>query len=137
MRSAGANRPQPVAPSFGASRQLTPWPLNEDQAHLRRHIATGAALTVGACVIAPPRRPTIAFTRPGEMLGTLRFRACWAEQAGTPTIERQEVGGSWTATATAGRPGQFVLARWRTDEIGSFPVRAGGRHPGRPPMPRR
>ena len=62
------------------------------------------------------------------MLGhTLRFRgALGAEQAGrTLQIQRQVAGGAWTQTATATvAPDGTFLARWRTDEIGSFAVRA-------------
>jgi rare lipoprotein A (peptidoglycan hydrolase) len=49
-----------------------------------------------------------------------------ADQAGrTLQVQRQEANGSWTQTATAvvAADGSF-LARWRTDEIGSFTVRA-------------
>ncbi|HEX5899518.1 MAG TPA: hypothetical protein VFY32_08975, partial [Solirubrobacteraceae bacterium] len=98
---------------------------------MRRHIAIlSAALFVGACVLAATATadaPSL-FTRPGEMLGhTLRFRgAVGADQAGrTLQIERQEASGAWTATATAVvAPDGSFLARWRTDEIGSFAVRA-------------
>ena len=98
---------------------------------MRRHIAIlSAALCVGACCAAATATADAPsfFTRPGEMLGhTLRFRgAVGVEQAGrTLQIERQEPGGAWTATATATvAPDGSFLARWRTDEIGSFPVRA-------------
>jgi rare lipoprotein A len=98
---------------------------------VRRNISIqSAAQCAGACFAAagvaadgPP-----LFTRPGEMLGhTLRFRGHLApEQAGrTLQIERQEASGAWTATATAVvAPDGSFMARWRTDEIGSFPVRA-------------
>ena len=98
---------------------------------MRRHIATlSAALCVGACCAAATAAadPPSLFTRPGELLGhTLRFRgAVGVEQAGrTLQIERQEAGGAWTATATAlVAPDGSFLARWRTDAIGSFAVRA-------------
>jgi rare lipoprotein A len=98
---------------------------------LRRHIAIlSAALCVGACCAAGTAAadPPSLFTRPGEMLGqTLRFRgAVGIEQAGrTLQIQRQEAGGEWTETATAVvAPDGSFLARWRTDEIGSFAVRA-------------
>ena len=80
--------------------------------------------------LPPARRrdPPALFTRPGELLGhTLRFRgAVGAEQAGrTLQIQRQVAGGAWTQTATATvAPDGTFLARWRTDEIGSFAVRA-------------
>jgi rare lipoprotein A len=98
---------------------------------LRRHIAIlSAALCVGACCAAATAAadaPSL-FTRPGEMLGqTLRFRGVvGVEQAGRMLqIQRQEAGGSWTATATATvAPDGSFLARWRTDAIGSFAVRA-------------
>lgn len=71
--------------------------------------------------------PTL-FTRPGELLGrTLRFRgALAADQAGkTLQIQRQQPDGSWVGTATAVvAPDGSFLARWRTDAIGQFPVRA-------------
>ena len=98
---------------------------------MRRHIAIlSAALFLGACVLAATAAadaPSL-FTRPGGMLGhTLRFRGTLTPgHAGrTLQIERQEASGAWTATATAvvGPDGSF-LARWRADEIGSFPVRA-------------
>jgi rare lipoprotein A len=68
------------------------------------------------------------FTRPGELLGrTLRFRgALPADQAGrTMQIQRQQPDGTWVGTATAvvARDGSFV-ARWRTDAVGQFAVRA-------------
>jgi rare lipoprotein A len=98
---------------------------------VRRHIAIlSAALCVGACCAAATAAadPPSLFTRPGEMLGhTLRFRgALGVEQAGrTLQIQRQEAGGEWIETATAGvAPDGSFLARWRTDEIGSFAVRA-------------
>jgi rare lipoprotein A len=98
---------------------------------LRRHIAIlSAALCVGACCAAATAAadaPSL-FTRPGEMLGqTLRFRgAVGVEQAGRMLqIQRQEAGGSWTETATAMvAPDGSFLARWHTDAIGSFAVRA-------------
>ena len=92
---------------------------------MRRHIAIlSAVLSVGGCcaVATAAADPLSLFTRPGEMLGqTLRFRgAVGVEQAGrTLQIQRQEAGGSWTATATAVvAPDGSFLARWRTDEIG-------------------
>jgi peptidoglycan lytic transglycosylase len=98
---------------------------------LRRHIAIlSAVLSVGACCAAGTAAADAPsfFTRPGELLGhTLRFRgAVGADQAGrTLQIQRQVAGGAWTqtATATVGPDGSFI-ARWRTDEIGSFAVRA-------------
>ena len=71
--------------------------------------------------------PTL-FTRPAELLGrTLRFRGTvGAEQAGrTLQIQRQQADGAWVSTANAlVAPDGSFLARWRTDAIGSFPVRA-------------
>jgi Lipoproteins len=104
---------------------------------LPRPIATLCALTcAAACVaaaaasadVAPPAGVPSLYTRPGELLGhTLRFRgALPADQAGrTLQVQRQEPDGTWTQTATTvvGPDGSF-LARWRTDEIGSFTVRA-------------
>ena len=98
---------------------------------MRRHIAIlSAVLSVGACCAAATAAadPPSLFTRPGEMLGqTLRFRgAVGVEQAGrTLQIQRQGAGGAWTQTASATvAPDGTFLARWRTDEIGSFAVRA-------------
>jgi rare lipoprotein A len=104
---------------------------------LPRHIATLSALVCAACCIAgaaasadvpaPAGVPSL-FTRPGELLGnTLRFRGVLpANQAGqTLQVQRQQPDGSWTQTATAiVAPDGSFLARWRTDEIGSFTVRA-------------
>jgi rare lipoprotein A len=102
---------------------------------LRRHIATlSAFLCAAGCAAAatasgavPSEVPSL-FTRPGELLGhTLRFRgALPADQAGrTLQIQRQEPDGSWAQTATTVvAPDGTFLARWRTDEIGSFTVRA-------------
>jgi rare lipoprotein A len=104
---------------------------------LLRHIATlsvlvcaagcAAAVSASADVPAPPGVPSL-FTRPGELLGhTLRFRgALPADQAGqTLQVQRQQPDGTWTQTATAVvAPDGSFLARWRTDEIGSFTVRA-------------
>ena len=98
---------------------------------MRRHIAIlTAVLCVGTCAAAASASadPPALFTRPGEMLGhTLRFRGTvGVEQAGrTLQIQRQVAGGAWTqtASATVAADGTF-LARWRTDEIGSFAVRA-------------
>jgi rare lipoprotein A len=89
--------------------------------------ACAAAPAASADVPAPSGVPSL-FTRPGELLGnTLRFRGTLpADQAGsTLQVQRQQLDGSWTQTATAvvGPDGSF-LARWRTDEIGSFTVRA-------------
>jgi len=104
---------------------------------LRRNIAILSALlcAAGAATAAsasaddpfPVAAPSL-FTRPGELLGkTLRFRgALPVEQAGrTLQIQRQEADGSWapTATTVVGPDGSF-MARWRTDEIGRFAVRA-------------
>jgi rare lipoprotein A (peptidoglycan hydrolase) len=80
-----------------------------------------------AAASADDPAPTL-YTKPGEMLGrTLRFRgSLGADQAGrTLQIQRQQADGSWvgTATATVAPDGSF-LARWRTDAVGSFPVRA-------------
>jgi rare lipoprotein A len=98
---------------------------------VRRHIAIlSAALCVGACVVAATaaaEAPSL-FARPGAMLGhTLRFRGTLGpEQAGrTLQIERQEAGGAWTAAATTVvAPDGSFLARWRTDAIGNFVLRA-------------
>jgi peptidoglycan lytic transglycosylase len=98
---------------------------------VRVHIAIlTAVLCAGACAAAGTASadPPSLFTRPGELLGhTLRFRgAVGAEQAGrTLQIQRQVAGGAWTQTATATvAPDGTFLARWRTDAIGSFVVRA-------------
>jgi rare lipoprotein A len=103
---------------------------------LLRHIATLSALacTVGciagaaASAAAPATGVPSLYTRPGELLGhTLRFRgALPAEQAGqTLQVQRQQPDGTWTPTATAVvAPDGSFIARWRTDEIGSFTVRA-------------
>jgi peptidoglycan lytic transglycosylase len=104
---------------------------------LPRHIATLSALacTVGCIAAAaasadapaPTGAPSL-YTRPGELLGhTLRFRgALPADQAGqTLQVQRQQPDGTWTPTATAVvAPDGSFIARWRTDEIGSFAVRA-------------
>jgi hypothetical protein len=86
-----------------------------------------AAATASADDPLPTEVPSL-FSRPGELLGhTLRFRgALPADQAGrTLQIQRQEPDGSWAQTATAVvAPDGTFLARWRTDEIGSFTVRA-------------
>ncbi|HEX7298592.1 MAG TPA: septal ring lytic transglycosylase RlpA family protein [Solirubrobacteraceae bacterium] len=94
--------------------------------------ATACAPAVGVGSAAaddpsPLAAPSL-FTRPGEMLGqTLRFRgALGTDQAGrTLQIQRQQPDGSWmpTATAIVASDGSFV-ARWRTDAIGRFAVRA-------------
>jgi rare lipoprotein A len=105
---------------------------------LRRTTATLSALICAAgCVSGlgaatataddPTATPTL-FTRPGELLGrTLRFRgSVGADQAGrTLQVQRQQPDGTWVSTATAvvAADGSF-LARWRTDAIGAFPVRA-------------
>ena len=96
---------------------------------MRRHIAIlTAVLCVGACTAAASASagPPALFTRPGELLGhTLRFRGTvGVEQAGrTLQIQRQVAGGAWTQTASATvAPDGSFLARWRTDEIGSFAV---------------
>jgi peptidoglycan lytic transglycosylase len=95
-----------------------------------RYIATLCALLcVLAAVPAGAQEPAATlFARPGELLGhTLRFRgAVSADQAGrTVQIQREELDGSWapTATTVVGPDGSF-LARWLTDEIGHFNVRA-------------
>jgi rare lipoprotein A len=90
--------------------------------------AACVAATAASADVAPPAGVPSLYTRPGELLGhTLRFRgALPPDQAGrTLQVQRQEPDGSWTQTATAvvGPDGSF-LARWRTDEIGSFTVRA-------------
>jgi rare lipoprotein A len=107
---------------------------------LRRTTATLSALIcAAACALAvsaghaaaddpsPVAVPSL-FTRPGELLGrTLRFRgALGADQAGrTLQIQRQQPDGSWVPTAAAVvAPNGSFLARWRTDAIGQFPVRA-------------
>jgi rare lipoprotein A len=104
---------------------------------LPRHIATLSALAcVAGCIAAavasadapaPTGVPSL-YTRPGELLGhTLRFRgALPPAQAGqTLQVQRQQPDGTWTPTATATvAPDGSFLARWRTDEIGSFTVRA-------------
>ena len=86
-----------------------------------------AAASATADVPAPTTVPSL-FTRPGELLGhTLRFRgALPADQAGKMLlVQRQEANGAWTQTATATiAPDGSFIARWRTDEIGSFTVRA-------------
>jgi rare lipoprotein A len=106
---------------------------------LRRTTATLSALICAAGCISgagvvtasadgPAAQAPTLFTRPGEMLGhTLRFRgSVGADQAGrTLQIQRQQTDGEWVSTATAvvAQDGSF-LARWRTDAIGSFQVRA-------------
>jgi hypothetical protein len=92
--------------------------------------ASACVPAVGAATAAaddPLAAPSL-FTRPGELLGrTLRFRgAVGADQAGRALqIQRQQADGSWvdTATATVASDGSF-LARWRTNVIGQFAVRA-------------
>jgi rare lipoprotein A (peptidoglycan hydrolase) len=92
--------------------------------------ATACVPTVGAATAAadgPLAVPSL-FTRPGELLGhTLRFRgALGAAQAGrTLQIQRQQPDGSWipTTRTTVAADGSF-LARWRTNAIGQFAVRA-------------
>jgi rare lipoprotein A len=107
---------------------------------LRRPTATFSAL-ICAAACAPALGPgaavadepsTVAapslFTRPGELLGrTLRFRgAVGVDHAGrTLQIQRQQPDGQWVGTATAVvAPDGSFLARWRTDAVGQFPVRA-------------
>jgi rare lipoprotein A len=93
--------------------------------------AAGSASGIGAVAASadgPAAQTPTLFTRPGELLGhTLRFRgSVGADQAGrTLQIQRQQPDGQWVGTATAvvGADGSFI-ARWRTDAIGSFPVRA-------------
>jgi len=94
--------------------------------------AAACAPAVGAGSAAADETPSAAvpslFTRPGELLGrTLRFRgAVGADQAGrTLQIQRQQPDGRWvdTTTALVAGDGSF-LARWRTDAIGQFAVRA-------------
>jgi rare lipoprotein A len=93
--------------------------------------AAGCASGIGAVSATaddPAAQAPTLFTRPGELLGhTLRFRgAVGAEQAGrTLQIQRQQPDGSWvdTTTALVAGDGSF-LARWRTDAIGQFAVRA-------------
>jgi rare lipoprotein A len=104
---------------------------------LRRYIATLTAFlcaagcacaTAGSAAAQAPAGVPSLYTRPGELLGhTLRFRgALPADQAGrTLQIQRQQADGSWTPTATTVvAPDGSFLARWRTDEIGTFAVRA-------------
>jgi rare lipoprotein A len=93
--------------------------------------AAGCASGLGAVTASandPAAQAPTLFTRPGELLGrTLRFRgAVGADQAGrTLQIQRQQADGAWVGTATTvvGPDGSF-MARWRTDAIGSFSVRA-------------
>ncbi|MEA2393009.1 MAG: rare lipoprotein [Solirubrobacteraceae bacterium] len=94
-------------------------------------MACFAGLAMAAIAAAdgppPPTGPTL-FTRPGGILGqTLRFRgSLGSDQAGrTVAIERQQLDGTWAPTATAviATDGSFI-ARWRTDEVGRFTVRA-------------
>jgi peptidoglycan lytic transglycosylase len=93
--------------------------------------AAGCASGIGAASATaddPAAQAPTLFTRPGELLGrTLRFRgSVGADQAGrTLQVQRQQTDGAWVSTATAvvGSDGSF-LARWRTDAIGSFAVRA-------------
>jgi hypothetical protein len=66
--------------------------------------------------------------RSGALLGrTLRFRGTLngARPGAGVVVERLRSSGAWvrTATATVGADGRF-LARWRTDHIGTFRVRA-------------
>ena len=93
--------------------------------------AAGCFSGVGAVTAAadgPSAQAPTLFTRPGELLGrTLRFRgSVGADQAGrTLQIQRQQADGDWVSTATAVvAPDGSFLARWRTDAIGSFSVRA-------------
>jgi rare lipoprotein A len=93
--------------------------------------AAGCASGIGATAATaddPAAQAPTLFTRPGELLGhTLRFRgAVGADQAGrTLQIQRLQRDGAWVSTATAVvDPDGSFLARWRTDAIGSFPVRA-------------
>ena len=93
--------------------------------------AAGCLFGLGAVAAnadGPAAQAPSLFTRPGELLGrTLRFRGSMgAEQAGrTLQIQRQQLDGEWinTATAVVAPDGSF-LARWRTDAVGSFPMRA-------------
>jgi rare lipoprotein A len=89
---------------------------------------SAGAISATAQQPAPTSGQTFFFTRPGELLGnTLRFRGrLTADQAGrTVQVQRQEADGSWTPTATAvvASDGSF-LARWHTDQVGRFAVRA-------------
>jgi rare lipoprotein A (peptidoglycan hydrolase) len=90
-------------------------------------VAGIAVAPASADLPAPTGVPTL-FTRPGELLGhTLRFRgALPVSQAGsTLQVQRQEPDGTWTQTATTTiAPDGTFIARWRTDQIGSFTVRA-------------
>jgi rare lipoprotein A len=93
-------------------------------------VACASTVVVGTAAADEPSALSMPslFTRPGELLGrTLRFRgAIGADQAGRALqIQRQLPDGSWadTATAVVAPDGSF-LARWRTDAIGQFAVRA-------------
>lgn len=71
--------------------------------------------------------PTL-FTRPGELIGrVLRFRGTVATAHAGRTVQVQRVGddGQWqpTTTAVVATDGTFI-ARWRTDAVGRFTVRA-------------
>jgi rare lipoprotein A len=143
-RSAGANPAvRLVAPLVRRAPVSSPRrPSNEDpkvSPPLRRTTASLSALicaaacacgvgAVSATADDPGAQSPTLFTRPGELLGhTLRFRGSMgADQAGrTLQIQRQQADGAWVSTATAVvAPDGSFLARWRTDAIGSFPVRA-------------
>jgi hypothetical protein len=102
--------------------------LSRFRATLTAILCAGCALAGSASAEPPPPTAPSLFTRPGALLGkTLRFRgALPADQAGrTLQIQRQQPDGTWTQTATTvvAADGTF-LARWRTNEIGSFAVRA-------------
>jgi rare lipoprotein A len=93
--------------------------------------AAGCAGGIGASTATadgPVAQAPTLFTRPGELLGrTLRFRgSVGADQAGrTLQVQRQQADGTWVSTSTTVvAPDGSFLARWRTDAIGSFPVRA-------------
>lgn len=119
--------------------------MNEEPQLTRHHIATlCAVLTVGCCCLlgsvggaaadpapggaqAEVTAPSL-YTRAGELLGrVLRFRgAVTVDQAGrTVQVQRLAEGGAWqpTATTVVAGDGTFI-ARWRTNEVGHFSVRA-------------
>ena len=90
--------------------------------------ACAPAVGAGVASADDPLSVPSLFTRPGELLGhTLRFRgSVGASQAGrTLEIQRLLPDGTWADTASAvGAGAGSFLARWRTDAIGQFTVRA-------------